>query len=253
MSKKEMTFGDRMKQYENAFKLTMPIRLPVAIRLDGIAFHTFTRGLDKPFDKEMHDAMVHATVAVCERAQNAVLGYTQSDEISVLLIDYKTLNTQAWLGNHVQKIISHSASRATLAFTRYAWENNVDKLKGETIFDSRVWVLPKDEVANYFIWRQTSDCARNSVSGLAQAHFSQKQLYRKKRDDMIKMVKDEKGIDWNELEHWKKYGTVVVKEQFEVENPMDPDGSKVLRSKWVEKEVVVVENRDFVNNFVNIS
>jgi len=159
MSVKEMTLGDRMKKYENTFKMTMPIRLPVAIRIDGRSFHTLSRKWDKPFDLDAHNAMVQTTIAVCSDAQNAVLGYTQSDEISVLLINYKDLTTESWFGNEIQKIVSSSASTATHEFTKYSYKSNIVKLQGSTKFDSRVWVLPKEEVCNYFLWRQ-QDCEK---------------------------------------------------------------------------------------------
>ena len=112
--------GDRMKHnYEEVSKTRLVRRMPAIIRLDGKAFHTFTRGLDKPFDnifvKSMQDTMKY----LCENIQGCVLGYTQSDEITLVLIDYQTLQTDAWYDYEVQKMTSVSASMATLAFNRY--------------------------------------------------------------------------------------------------------------------------------------
>ena len=119
MSNKKDSLGDRMKEnYENRAKTYLVRRMPVIIRLDGKAFHTFTRGLKRPYDEIFHNTMNQTMKYLCENIQGCKLGYTQSDEITLLLTDYDTLTTDAWFDNNVQKICSVSASMATMAFNK---------------------------------------------------------------------------------------------------------------------------------------
>ena len=119
MKNNKDSLGDRMKTYEYVTRTYLTRRMPVIIRLDGKAFHTFTRGLKKPFDeifvKAMQDTMKH----LCENVQGCVLGYTQSDEITLVLVDYHDRDTSAWFDNNIQKMASVSASMATMAFNQY--------------------------------------------------------------------------------------------------------------------------------------
>lgn len=196
--------GTRMKVYEAAAQNSLMRRTPVVVRLDGKAFHTFTKGAQKPFDNGIGDAMVMTALNLCKEIQGAVLGYTQSDEISIVLQDWKTLTTDPWYANNIQKIVSVSASIATASFNRlYKKPTGVSAL-----FDSRAFNLPFEEVTNYLIWRQ-ADATRNSVSGLAQSQFSHKQLHGMGRTQMMDMLMD-KGINWNDLEVRFKRGVCVV-------------------------------------------
>lgn len=209
--------GNRMKDnYESISKTRLVRRMPVIIRIDGKAFHTFTKGFDRPFDSIMSYCMHETTKYLCENIQGCVLGYTQSDEISLLLIDYKKLETNAWFDNEVQKMCSISASMATMIFNKTFSEfvNNLihttpghdnekylktlikAKDKG-AMFDSRVFNIPKEEVTNYFYWREI-DAMRNSVEMVGRAHFSQKQLQHKSCNMIKDMLKSEKNIDWDE-------------------------------------------------------
>lgn len=196
--------GMRMKVYESVSQNLLIRRTPVIVRLDGKAFHTFTKGAEKPFDKNISDAMAMTTLTLCKEMQGAVFAYTQSDEISILLQDWKTLTTDAWYANNVQKIVSVSASVATANF------NSLYKKPTGTLalFDSRAYNLPFSEVANYFLWRQ-ADATRNSVSGLAQSQFSHKQLHGKSSSQMMDMLMA-KGINWNDVETRFKRGVCVV-------------------------------------------
>ena len=130
--------GIRMKNfYESVPKTKLLRRTPVAIRIDGKAFHSFTRGMKKPFDFILIESMQKTMQYLCENIQGCVLGYTQSDEITLLLIDYKRLNSDAWFDYEVQKMCSIAASMATMAFNRYfaeaaaaAMEDEVKKILG---------------------------------------------------------------------------------------------------------------------------
>ena len=97
--------GTRMKEfYESVPKTKLMRRTPVAIRIDGKAFHTFTRGFNKPFDDVLISAMQDTMKYLCKNIQGCVLGYTQSDEITLILVDYKRLNSSAWFDYEVQKM-----------------------------------------------------------------------------------------------------------------------------------------------------
>ena len=153
--------GDRMKQYEQVTQVRLIRRMPVILRLDGKSFHRFTRGFEKPFDPVMLTAMQNTMQELCNCVEGCVLGYTQSDEISLVLCDYQQLDTEAWFGNKLQKLCSISASICTSAFQKYFREaastlGYTDYLKraDQANFDSRAFNLPMEEVNNYFVWRQ---------------------------------------------------------------------------------------------------
>lgn len=227
--------GKRMKEYyENIPKTKLIRRMPTIIRLDGRSFHTFTRGFKKPFDYSLMLAIKQTTKLLCENIQNAKLGYCQSDEISILLCDYDNLDTSAWFDNEVQKICSISASMATLYFNQVfniiaheyvdevndAWNisdeeiNYADTLyvaaKNGAMFDSRCFNIPKEEVANYFLWRQ-QDATRNSIQMVGQANFTHKELHKKTCNDIQNMLLTEKNINWNNFPTYKKRGTCCIK------------------------------------------
>ena len=118
MAKKNDSLGNRMKGYEGVSRNFLTRRVPAIIRLDGKAFHTFTKGMEKPFDLVLTQAMQETMKYLCENIQGCVLGYTQSDEITLVLTDYATIQTDAWFGYNIQKMCSVSASMATMAFNR---------------------------------------------------------------------------------------------------------------------------------------
>lgn len=201
-----LSFGDRMKGYEAVSQNSLMRRTPVIIRIDGKAFHTFTKGLNRPFDQSLSDAMAETTLELCKQIQGAIFGYTQSDEISILLQDWKNLNTDCWFGYDVQKVVSISASIATAKFNKIFQHPSSDSL---ALFDSRAYNIPESEVVNYFIWRG-SDCSRNSVSALAQSYFSHKQLHGKSVSVMQDMLMLEHSVNWNDVETRYKRGICIV-------------------------------------------
>lgn len=198
------SLGDRMKaQYENRTRFSLPRRTYTIIRCDGKAFHTLTRGLQKPYDAGLAMAMGAAALALCKEAQGSQFGYVQSDEISVLLTDFADIKTEAWFDGNVQKICSVAASVVTAAF-------NAEYRSDAAHFDARVFTIPDPvEVENYFIWRQ-QDATRNSISSLAQAHFSQKQLHGVNNAQMQELLFREKGINWNDCRTEEKRGRAVI-------------------------------------------
>ncbi len=209
------SLGDRMKQYEAVSKSCLIHRTPVIIRLDGCHFHTFTKGFVKPFDEVLMCSMVRTMKFLCQNIQGCVFGYTQSDEISLILIDYKKLNSSAWYDNEVQKICSVASSLCTLEFNR-VFIDEVHKhvscsiydkaLEIGATFDCRAFSLPKEEACNYFIWRQ-QDATRNSIQSLAQSKFSHKELHGMSCDKLQDKLFKECNINWNDLYIYKKRGT----------------------------------------------
>lgn len=254
----------RMKSYyENIPKTKLMRRTPVAIRIDGKAFHTFTKGFDRPFDKVLMTTMQETTQYLCENIQGCVFGYTQSDEITLILIDYKRLNSSAWFDYEVQKMCSIAASVTTMAFNKI-FDMNVDKFiynpdnaemteeenvhavnlmysyklastKG-AMFDARCFNIPKEEVTNLIYWRQL-DATRNSIQMVGQANFSHKELQNKNCNDIQNMLLTERDINWNNYPTSCKRGTAIIKE----------DGC------WIIDDLMPIlkgENREYVDRFV---
>ena len=232
--------GKRMKEYyEQVPKTRLVRRMPVAIRIDGKAFHSFTKGFEKPFDDVLIKAMQETTKYLCENIQGCVLGYTQSDEITLILVDYQTLTTSAWFDYEVQKMCSIAASMATMAFNKFfnrslndfVIDHYIDTGDGSkpeydgvkklidtymlasqkgAMFDARCFNIPKEEVTNLIYWRQL-DATRNSIQMVGQANFSHKELHGKSCNMIQDMLMTEKGINWNDYPTHKKCGSCVIR------------------------------------------
>lgn len=198
------SLGDRMKKYEDVSRNKLMRRTPVIIRLDGKAFHTWTKGLDRPHDDTFIAIMAHTMKFVCENIQGAVLGYCQSDEISILLRDYDSLTTEAWFDNNIQKMVSVSASLATAKFNELAAGAFEDKPLA--FFDSRVFTIPKDDVVNYFIWRQ-NDAVRNSIRSVATHYLGHKKCHGLNNSQVQDLLMEmDVPVNWNDLAIHKKRG-----------------------------------------------
>lgn len=210
MSKDKL--GDRMKTYEDIERKYLYKRTPVIIRIDGKSFHSFTKQCKKPFDDNIIYAMENTCKFLVENIQGCKIGYVQSDEISLLLTDYDTFETDSWFGYNIQKIVSVAASMTGVQFTieydNYIRDNVVTSIK-PAYFDARTFNISKEEVCNYFIWRW-QDCKRNSMSMLAQSLFSQKELHGKKFEEQGKMCFD-KGKDWFALNPQYCNGTLFIR------------------------------------------
>jgi tRNA(His) guanylyltransferase len=206
------SLGDRMKeQYENRSRSMLPRRTNTIIRVDGKAFHSFTKQCHcvRPYDGFLATALDVATVALCQEAQGARLAYIQSDEISVLLTDYTTITTEAWFSGNVQKVCSVAASVVTAVFNAH-YKAIVGSVP-LALFDARTFVIPDPvEVENYFIWRQ-QDATRNSISMLAHTHFSTKQLHGKSSAEAQEMLFQHHGLNWNDTPTYWKRGRCVVR------------------------------------------
>ena len=219
-------FAERMKRYEEVSDAKLMRRTPVIIRIDGKAFHTFTKHLKKPFDKIFVNAMANTMKYLCENIQGCVFGYTQSDEISLLLIDYQTLETDCWFEYRIQKMASVAASMATFAFNRnfekftilHQEESDLPPaenmpylsalqqcIENGAMFDARCFNMPKEEVTNYFYYRQ-QDAVRNSIQALGQSKFSQRELQGKSCDDIQHMLQKNYGMNINTVPLVQRHG-----------------------------------------------
>lgn len=255
--------GTRMKSYyEEIPKTKLMRRCPVIIRCDGKAFHTFTKGFHRPFDYILIKSMQETMKYLCQNIQGCVLGYTQSDEISLILTDYKKLNSEAWFGYEVQKMCSVAASMATMAFNKFFSKNAnefahavfelqdfdtesdyldvLDKaIERGAMFDARCFNVPKKEVTNLIYWRQI-DAVRNSIQMVGQANFSHKQLHCKSQNDIQEMLYEEKGINWNNFATHLKRGSCCIKDE---------------EHRWfidTEIPMFVNEGRDYIDKLIFI-
>lgn len=262
------SLGDRMKKYEYVTRTHLLPRTPVIIRIDGRAFHTFTRGFAKPFDYVFAASMQATMKYLCENIQGCVLGYTQSDEISLVLIDYKELDSQGWFDYNIQKCVSVAASMATLAFNR-SFARNTDlytcsepnyaeyperakqintyckAVNNGATFDARVFNLPKEEVTNYLLWRQ-NDATRNSINMVGFANFSPKQMHGKSCSEIQDMLMLEKGINWNNYPTIFKRGSCCLRKS-------NGDEHNNRKSWIIDEEIPIFRNdgRDYIECLIN--
>lgn len=283
--------GNRMKTfYEQIPKTKLMRRTPVIIRIDGKAFHTFTRGFMRPFDEILIKTMQETTKYLCENVQGCVLGYTQSDEITLVLVDYQRFETSAWFDYEIQKIVSISASMATMAFNKFFLDNvdiayheefykrgldqggtlsEIDKLEAEyevyydkvnkAMFDARVFNIPKEEVTNCVYWRQL-DASRNSIQMVGQANFSHKELHCKTCNDIQDMLMLRKNINWNDFPTHQKRGTCIVRNKIVLESngitetAMLRDTTK-SENEWIidtEMPLLKGEGREYIDKLVMV-
>ncbi len=273
---REDSLGDTMKQYESVPKLFLMRKTPVIIRLDGKAFHSFTKGFDRPFDEIMIQSMWETAKYLCQNIQGCKIAYVQSDEISLLLTDYDDIKTEAWFGYNVEKMTSISASMATLAFNNSYTTivndkynklvespseedkknvesidkkfNNYFKKINTALFDSRVANYPLHEVINYFIWRQ-QDATRNAIQMVGQANFSHSQLQGKNCNEIQEMLWQEKGINFNNLPTYQKRGACIVKQDTFIIDSVN--GSTTRKKWWVDKDIpIFTQNRNYISQLV---
>ena len=267
------TLSDRMKgAYENKYRNYLPENIPVIVRLDGQHFHSFCRGMKKPFDPIFVKTMQQTMLKLCEIIPNVKFGYVESDEISLVMIQSER-NSQPWFDNNIQKIVSTSAAFCTLWFNNYFTENtiinttldiyNMDqdsydwkmvrKSQEMPTFDSRVFVVPAFEVHNYFVWRQ-QDCTRNSIQAVAQTLFTQSEMHGINTTKLQDKMFTEKGVNWNDYTTVEKRGTCAYRVPTTV---IGKDGQEVIRYKWIlDYEMPILtseEGKDFISQKVFIN
>jgi len=259
---KNDALGDRMKEfYEDRTRIKLPRRTFTIIRIDGKAFHTYTKGLQRPFDQGLIDDMNETTAYLCKNIQGAKFGYVQSDEISLVLTDFDDLGTHAWFDNNLQKMVSVAASMATAKFNqlrmaRATWEGNdiegmldVDDIQNFKLamFDARAFQIPFiDEVKNYFIWRQ-QDAVRNSISSVAQSLYSTKELHGVKTDQMQELI-FQKGINWNDYDFRMKRGAVIGKVETTSIRTMQGPNEEVIETEFTRNKWQVIDTPIFTQD-----
>ena len=277
--------ANRMKEYEKRNQYYLQKRTPVAIRVDGRSFHTFTKGFKRPFDDILMKSMQETAKYMCENIQGAKLAYVQSDEITIILTDYDTLETDCWFNYRTDKLCSIAASMATMIFNKIFKEKvenfieeggafslaqlNYNQMKMEpylkaiekgAMFDARCFNIPKEEVTNLIYWRQL-DATRNSIQMVGQANFSHKELQNKSCNDIQDMLHEQKGINWNDYPTVCKRGTACIKnrkiikylDEFKVTAKL-MDSTKTENSWIIDTEMPILkgENRAYIDDLVYI-
>lgn len=227
------------------------------------------------------DAMQRTMKYLCENIQNAEFAYSQSDEITLILIDYQTFETSAWFDYEVQKICSIAASMATLKFNmafkeailneEWEWKNSLTPQSVEiqkahsdyiatlkkaaqkgAMFDARCFNIPKEEVANLVYWRQL-DAMRNSIQMVGQANFSHKELQNKSCNDIQKMLWEERGIDWNSFPTDCRRGAACIKMPPK-EETIDAEKPVANHSSWIidNHMPILKEDWDYINKYIYV-
>lgn len=265
--------GNRMKGYENCTRNFLPRRSYTIIRIDGKAFHSYTRGCKRPFDMDLIEDMDLTAKYLCKNIQGAVCAFVQSDEISIVITDFKDIKTSAWFDNNIQKMCSVSASMATSMFNEARIRRQMElqfkmdiceqtklnilgwiKHYKKAEFDSRVFQIPsKTEVMNYMVWRQ-QDTTRNSIQSVAHYLYSDKNLENKNCNQMKEMMWTEKGVNWNEFDDKLKYGRMIIKEKELNETPYinaDKVQTNYIRTKWVSvAPPIFTQDKEYLYNLI---
>ena len=186
--------------------------MPTIVRLDGKSFHRWTRRMkaERPFDTGLHQLMTQTLQTLCRETQGTLFGYTQSDEMSLVLQDYFALDTEAAFGKRLQKLVSLSAALATAQFNALA--PTVFETPPWALFDARAFVLPVEEVTNYLLWRQR-DATRNSIRMVGHTVFSSKALLGVSNEQLQERLWREHGINWNDMAVWAKRGSACLYNQ----------------------------------------
>ena len=270
---KNDSLGMRMKEYEAVSNIKVTRRMPLVMRFDGCSFHSFTKGFQKPFDDVLSKTMQETMKYLCENIQGCVLGYTQSDEITLILVDYQNLNSCAWFDYEVQKMCSIAASMATMAFNKFFTKNVnyfemthehddtineycttlVNAAEKGAMFDARVFNIPKEEVCNLIYWRQL-DATRNSIQMVGQANFSHKELQNKSCNMIQEMLFAEKGINWNDYPTYLKRGSCCIKTTIQNPNIDIKDGAYPKSIWMIDLDIPIFkgDGRQYIDKLIYI-
>lgn len=269
----------RMKEYESASKMYLTRRVPVIVRVDGRAFHTFCKGMNRPFDYTLTEVMERVGCYMLENMQGCVFGYRQSDEISFLLLDYKNLNSDAWFKYNIQKVASSAAALATMKFNYefgrvlataeaaqeaahegkvtpefYMYYQAMSQKTGLAMFDARAFNIPESDVCNYFIWRQ-KDAIRNGILSVGRHYFGEAGIHNKSTAEIKNMLAEHEGIDYNiAFMPFDRHGMAFYKASVEV--PANNENAKketVSRRKVISDMNIPLftEYREFVERWLD--
>lgn len=238
----------RFKAIEAKFRTSLTPGAPAVIRLDGRAFHTYCRGLDRPYDEQFMADMDQTMVTLAEQIDGVRLAYVQSDEISLLLADHelrpgRLVAEQGFMfGGAVQKLVSIAAAIASVTFNRLRPSTDFERV---ALFDARAFSLAdQDEARDYFVWRQ-DDARKNSLSMLASAHYSHQRLKGLSSDARAELLRSD-GIEPDELPAGFRNGRIVAREVRERETTFFDRRIQAERTVAFERRVpVVVPAPDF--------
>jgi len=216
-------------EYETKAELWLETKVPVFVRVDGKSFRNFTKKFQKPFDPVLTKTMQQTMKKLCEEAEGCVYAYAANDEITLVLTDYHRWNSTPWLDYRVQKVSTIAASIATIAFNKFFFENKEEfyrTYQGEdketlyaayneacnkgALFDGRCFNVPEHRVCEMIYYRQL-ECRRNSIRSLARKYFTVKELLGRCNDEVLEMLKTQKGIDWNNTPNEYRIGSACTK------------------------------------------
>ena len=260
-------------EFEAPVDYVLEKKIPVLIRVDGKAFHTFTKGFKRPFDDILRNSMKNTMLRLCLDIQGCVFGYEQSDEITLVLIDYQNPTSSAWFDYRIQKVASTAAGLATCFFNQELAKNINAFVNGRkesemtseelkylerirraqekgAVFDGRCFNVPQDMVFDRIMGRQI-DAIKNSISVTGQTYFSQNELNKKSTKEIVEMLK-EKNIMWEEFPVEHQRGAACYKTPQTI---VGPSGTKVTRNKFqIDDQMPVLmadgSNRDYIDKFL---
>lgn len=238
------SLGDRMKRYEAASDAVFMRRVPVIVRVDGKGFSRWIKkaNFEKPFDKQMAGAMQDTMQHVAENVEGCVFGYTQSDEMTFVLRNDQSFESEPWFGNRQQKIVSVISSMVTAYF------NDCFDGMPYAYFDARAFTVPDlDEAANCLVWRQ-QDATKNSISmasyyGIGQKigkGAARKALHGLNGNQQQELLFQETGQNWNYYPTWCKRGAACYRKLTQFYGIDGGMTGSYERKKWiVDKEIPV--------------
>jgi len=222
------TFARRMRDMQQNSDTRLPTKGYSILQLDGKAFHTWTRGLNIPFDAKFVEAMDAVAGLLAQKISNVKFAYVQSDEISLLMTDFENDKTEAYYANRIQKVVSTSAGLASAFMTREFPD------KPFAVFDARFFSAPdKDAVKDWFIWRQ-ADGIKNSVRAVGYSHFSGAELNNKNTHDVREMLLK---ID----DPWERYDEGLQRGRIVTKVP-EPKTVEYVHKKSGEKKTTTVDS-----------
>jgi len=242
------SLGDRMKGYENTYRLYLPKRMPLIMRLDGKAFSQYTRTCERPYDKKLVNALNNVAIALCKEIQGAKLAYLQSDEITILI--YETdFESKPWFNNNINKMLSVAAAEASSTMTEESI-NVFGKIK-KAKFDCRVFPVPLDEVLNQIEFRQ-QDATRNAISMQARALASHEECKNKNSKQLQELIFQKAGINFSKLPTEQKRGRCVVKKKETSTVSVRGVETPIERSKWtVDTEIPIFhEDKTYIEKYL---
>jgi len=250
------TLGNRLKFYEAMTEIQLMPLLPIVARIDGRTFHTFTKGMKRPYDEQMTNAMVSTAKRLAE-STDARIAYTQSDEITLIWYSDNTKSQTFFNGRH-SKLVSNLASMATLYFYQEVLKNMPEYASRNTTFDCRVFSVPTvQEACNVLVWREL-DATKNAVSQASRAFYSDRECLGKNSSDKQEML-FQKGVNFNDYPDSFKRGTYIIRKQTEtvftaeeIENLPSKHAARTNPGLKVRRQMFVAVNLPVITRIANV-